>query len=322
MKKHKLSVVIPVYFNAESIEELYSRLTKTMDAHPDLDLEIVFVDDGSGDNSYDIIRRIATADNRVVAVKLSRNYGSFNACLAGLTRATGDCAVISSADLQDPPELIGEMYKRWLNGTKVVMAVREGREESFLKVFFARTYYRIFRSVVDKTMPRGGFDFVLIDRLVINVLCSMQEKNTTLMGLILWSGFKREEIPYTRLPRKHGKSRWSLSKKINYFVDSLLAFTKLPIRLLTVLGLLVSSISFLAIIYIVVVSLAGYVTIAGWASVMVVMFFMFSIMMVGIGILGEYVWRGLEEARKRPSFIIESEFRSDGKDAGEERQDD
>ena len=317
MKEHKLSVIIPVYYNAESLDELYGRLIKTTEAHPSLNLEILFVDDGSGDDSYEVIKRIAAADDRVVALKLSRNYGSFNACLAGLSRASGDCAVISSADLQDPPELIGEMYERWLRGVKVVMAVREGREESFFKVLFAKTYYRIFRTLVDSTMPRGGFDFVLIDRLVIDVLCAMQEKNTTLMGLILWTGFKREEIPYTRLPRKHGKSRWSLSKKINYFIDSLLAFTKLPIRLLTILGLFVSSISFLGIIYILIVTLTGHVSVAGWASVMVVMFFMFSIMMTGMGILGEYVWRGLEEARKRPSFIIESEYRG-GKDGGDD----
>lgn len=317
MKTHKLSVIIPVYYNAESLEELYGRLTKVVESRPGIDLELLFIDDGSGDNSYDVLRRIAANDERVVAVKLSRNYGAFNACLAGLTRASGECAVIMSADLQDPPELIGEMYERWLAGTKVVMAVRASREESFVKVFFSNTYYKVFRAVVDSAMPRGGFDFVLIDRVVINVLCAMQEKNTTLMGLILWSGFKREEIPYTRMQRKYGKSRWSLDKKINHFVDSLLAFTKLPIRFLTVLGLITCSISLLGILYILIVTLTGRVSVAGWASVMVVMFFMFSIMMIGLGILGEYVWRGLEEARKRPSFIIESEYRR-GSDAPRE----
>ena len=318
MNKGKLSVVIPVYFNAESLEELYARLKKIPESHPSLDFEILFVDDGSGDRSYEVVRRIAAEDERVVALKLSRNFGSFNACLAGLTRASGDCAVIISADLQDPPELIGEMYERWQQGTKVVMAVRARREEGFFKVLFARTYYRVFRALVDNAMPRGGFDFVLIDRIVIDNLAAMQEKNTTLMGLILWSGFKREEIPYTRMSRKHGRSRWSLVKKVNYFVDSLLAFTQLPIRLLTLLGVFTCFISFLGIVYILVVSLTGRVSVAGWASVMVVMFFMFSLMMIGMGILGEYVWRGLEESRKRPSFIIESEYRRGAAAAREE----
>jgi dolichol-phosphate mannosyltransferase len=309
VKKHKLSVIIPVYYNAESLEELYARLTKLPQAHPDLDVEVLFIDDGSGDRSYEVLRRIASEDERVVVLKLSRNFGSFNACLAGLTRASGDCAVIISADLQDPPELIGEMYERWCRGTKVVMAVRARREEGFFKVLFAKTYYKVFRALVDNAMPRGGFDFVLIDRLVVDNLCSMQEKNTTLMGLILWSGFKREEIPYTRMSRKHGRSRWTLIKKLNYFIDSLLAFTHLPIRLLTMLGIFTCLVSLLGILYILAVTLTGRVTVAGWASVMVVMFFMFSLMMIGMGILGEYVWRGLEESRKRPSFIIESEFR-------------
>jgi glycosyltransferase involved in cell wall biosynthesis len=317
VKTHKLSIITPVYYNAESLDELYGRLTKLTQTQPSLELEMLFIDDGSGDSSYDVLRRIAANDKRVVILKLSRNYGAFNACLAGLTRATGECAVIISADLQDPPELIAEMYERWLRGTKVVMAVRAKREEPFAKVLFSKVYYRVFRSLVNIAMPRGGFDFVLIDRLVINVLCAMQEKNTTLMGLILWSGFKREEIPYTRMERRHGRSRWSLGKKVNYFVDSLLAFTKLPIRLLTLLGLLIALMSLLGIVYILIVTLTGRVTVAGWASVMIVMFFMFSIMMIGLGILGEYVWRGLDEARKRPSFIIESEYRGGEGDGGE-----
>lgn len=309
MKTHKLSIITPVYYNAGSLNELYGRLIRVAESNPTIDLEIVFIDDGSGDSSYDVLREIAAKDDRVVLLKLSRNYGAFNAVLAGLTRATGECAAIISADLQDPPELIGEMYERWLKGTKVVMAVRAKREEPFVKVLFSKIYYRIFRSLVNNAMPRGGFDFFLIDRLVVDVLCMMQEKNTTLMGLILWSGFKREQIPYTRMERRHGKSRWSLAKKVNYFVDSLLAFTKLPIRLLSMLGLLIAVISALGIAYILFVTLTGRVTVAGWASVMVVMFFMFSIMMMGLGILGEYVWRSLDEARKRPSFIIESEYR-------------
>lgn len=309
MKKHKLSIVIPVYYNAESLEELYERIVKLTEANPSMDLEILFVDDGSGDDSYAVIQKLHSRDERVVAVKLSRNFGSFNACLAGLTRATGECAVIIAADLQDPPEIIGEMYQRWLKGTKVVMAVRERREESFLKVLCARIYYRVFRALVDKAMPRGGFDFVLVDKAVVETLCAMQEKNTTLMGLILWSGFQREQIPYTRMKRKYGKSRWSLAKKINYFVDSMLAFTHLPIRFLTMLGVFSCLISVLGTIYIFIGVYMGWMKVAGWPSMMVVLLFMFSVIMIGMGILGEYVWRSLEESRKRPSFIIESEHR-------------
>jgi len=313
MSKHKLSVVIPVYYNAESLPELHERLSGLADTHPSFELEIIFVDDYSGDDSYEVIRGIAAQDERVIALKLSRNFGSFNACLAGLTRATGDCAAIISADLQDPPELIGEMYERWVAGAKVVMAVRARRQETFFRVLLSKIYYVVFRALVDNAMPRGGFDFVLIDRKVVDSVCAMQEKNTTLMGLILWTGFRRQEIPYTRVARKYGKSRWSWSKKVNYFVDSLLAFTNLPIRLVTFLGIFACLLSFLGVIYIFVAVALGWMDdVVGWPSLMTVILFIFSSMMISIGILGEYVWRSLEESRKRPSFIVESEYRRDG----------
>src|SRR5271169_615995 len=161
MAKNKISVVVPVYYNSESLPELYSRICKTF-GEKKIDFEIILVDDGSGDASFQVICGIASGDSRVVGVKLSKNFGSFVACLAGLTKCTGDCAVIISADLQDPPELILQLYEEWLIGNKVVMAVREQRREGFLKVFFAQLFYRLFRLLVTKDMPRKGFDFVLI----------------------------------------------------------------------------------------------------------------------------------------------------------------
>jgi polyisoprenyl-phosphate glycosyltransferase len=309
MKKSKLSVVVPVYYNSESLHELHSRLLRITDENPDLEIEIVYVDDGSGDDSFNTICSIAAKDSRVVAVKLSRNFGSFIACLAGLTRCNGDCAVIISADLQDPPELIGEMYKKWCEGSKVVMAVRENRQEGFIKTFFANMYYRLFRLFITKEMPPKGFDFVLIDRKVIDVLTSIQEKNTTLMGLILWTGFNRTEIPYTRMKRKHGKSRWTLSKKINYFLDSMMAFSRFPMHVFSMFGILLSLVSLISISYIIFAYLVGWINgVSGWPSLMVVNLFMFGMLFLAFGMLGEYVWRNLEEARKRPLFIIDSEY--------------
>ena len=176
-KKDKLSVIIPVYYNRDSLEELYQRLCNISEFNATVDVEIVFVDDGSGDDSFKVICSIASKDSRVTGIKLSRNFGSFVACLAGLSRCSGDCAVIISADIQDPPELIGEMYKKWKEGNKVVMAVRERREEGLLKIFFARMYYKLFRMFRTRDMPKEGFDFVLIDRQVIDILTLMQEKN-------------------------------------------------------------------------------------------------------------------------------------------------
>lgn len=304
--RHLLSIVIPVYYNSASLKELYTRLSKPLGLGQSTDIEIIFVDDGSGDDSFEIIEEIASKDSNVSAIRLSRNFGSFVACLAGLSRCKGDCAVIISADLQDPPELISSMYEKWKEGNKVVMAVRKHRKESLLKVLLARLFYKIFRALVTKDMPKGGFDFVLIDRQVIDVLSSIQEKNTTLMGLILWMGFKRVEISYTRGERKHGKSRWTIYKKINYFLDSIMAFSKFPIRIFSVIGIILASISLVGILYVFFAYIMGWIKgVAGWPSLMVVNLFMFGVLFLGLGIMGEYVWRNLEETRKRPLFLID-----------------
>ena len=310
MKKHKLSVVIPVYYNSETLEMLYSRLTQVSEANPDMDMEVVFVDDGSEDNSHGIILKIAAQNQNVIAVRLSKNFGSFVACLAGLTKATGDSSVIISADLQDPPELISEMFLKWKEGSQVVMAVRSQRKDNFVKVFFANMYYRIFRLLITKDMPKMGFDFVLIDRKVIEVLINMQEKNTTLMGLILWTGFRRAEIPYTREDRKFGKSRWTLAKKIDYFLDSIMAFSKFPIRAFSLMGLLLFFMSLLGTVYVILAKTLGWVTMPGWSSLMAMMLMLFGIVFFALGMIGEYIWRNLEESRQRPLFIIESEFQA------------
>jgi dolichol-phosphate mannosyltransferase len=158
-------------------------------------------------------------------------------------------------------------------------------------------------------MPKHGFDFVLIDRRVIDVLASIQEKNTTLMGLILWLGFKRAEVLYTRQERKYGKSRWTLTKKINYFLDSIMAFSKFPIRIFSIIGIFLAGISFLGITYVIFAYFMGWIKgVVGWSSLIVVMLFMFGILFLGLGIMGEYIWRNLEESRKRPLFLIDSEY--------------
>jgi len=311
VKKKRLSVVVPVYFNSESLIELYNKLCSLPDFdYDETELEIVFVDDGSGDDSFEIIRCLAGKDTRISGIKLSRNFGSFVACLAGLTQSTGDCAAIISADLQDPPEMIVKMLRKWEEGYKVVLAVRDSRREGFLKVFFAQLFYKLFRLIVSKEMPSKGFDFVLIDRQVIDVLSFIKEKNTTLMGLILWTGFNRAIIPYTRLERKHGKSRWTLLKKINYFLDSIMAFSMLPIRIISLSGFLLSILSFLGIGYVFFAYFMGWMNIAGWPSIMVINLFMFGNLFFAIGIIGEYIWRNLEETRKRPLYLIDTCFKS------------
>ena len=215
----KLSIVIPVYYNSDTLELLYDDLKeKVLDKLEEY--EIVFVDDGSGDNSWEIINKIAAMDKNVVATKLSRNFGEHAALLAGLSVCTGDCAVTKQADLQEDSTLILEMYESWKRGNKVVLAIRGSRDENAVKKFFAGCYYWLVRKTINKDMPQGGCDCYLVDRQVIKVLEMMDEKNSSLTLQVMWVGFKTEKIYFHRKDREVGKSRWTLGKKIKLVVDS------------------------------------------------------------------------------------------------------
>jgi dolichol-phosphate mannosyltransferase len=302
---HKLSIIIPVYFNERNIPYLFDKLKEVIIANPKYDYELIFVDDGSGDNSYGELLKLKNQHSKVKLIKLSRNFGSHTAILAGLTNASGDCATVISADLQDPPEIIDRMFDKWEEGNKVVLAVREDREESFTQKLFSNSYYKLMKRYALPNMPEGGFDCFLIDRQIVNILKSMEEKNTTLMGQILWSGFKTEKIYYVRKEREIGKSRWTLAKKIKLFIDSFLAFSYAPIRFMSLIGVLVSLLSFFTGGYLIINKLVNGVNVQGWTSLMVVFLFVAGIQIIMMGIIGEYLWRNMDESRKRPVFIIE-----------------
>lgn len=300
----KLSIIIPVYYNELNIPVTYERLNELTDKI-NAELEFVFIDDGSGDNSFELLTQYSSKDHRIKVIKLSRNFGSHVAILAGLTHATGDCASIISADLQDPPELIIDMFRDWDEGNEIVLAVRRDREESFFQVWFSNAYYSLMRKYALANMPEGGFDFVLLDRKVINVIISIKEKNTTIMGLILWVGFKHSIHYYTRQRREIGKSRWTLSKKIKLFIDSFLAFSYMPVRYMSAVGIILF---FLAVGYssvLVFQKLWLGQTVEGWTSLMVVVLMLSSIQLLSLGIIGEYLWRTFDETRNRPIFIID-----------------
>lgn len=300
----KISIVVPVYYNSDTLELLYDDMKeKILDKLGDY--EIVFTDDGSGDNSWEIMNKIREKDPNVKCVKLSRNFGEHAALLAGLSQCTGDCAVTKQADLQEDSSIILEMYESWKQGNKVVLAVRSDRDEPFLKKICASIYYKIIHKFVDKNMPVGGCDCYLIDRQVIKVLELLDEKNSSLTLQVLWSGFKTDRIYFHRKDREVGESRWTLSKKVKLAMDSMLSFSYAPIRFISTLG----SIFFIAallwiceILYEVFANKAG---VDGWASIMCLILFSSGIIMVMLGIIGEYVWRALDAARKRPPFIID-----------------
>ena len=300
----KLSIIIPVYFNEMNLEDLYQDLFEKVLSKINF-YEIVFVDDGSEDDSVDKIRKLKRKDKNITLVRLSRNFGSHAAILAGLSVCTGDCAMMKAADLQEPSELILEMYQKWENGKKVVLAIRKDRKENFIQKGFSNIYYWIMKRIALPDMPKGGFDCFLIDRKVIEVLSAMDEKNSTLMGQILWVGFDRDVIYYSRLKREKGRSRWTLSKKIKLFVDSILAFSYFPIRFISVVGILVFAISIIWLLYILGVKLFVGIDAEGWTSLMITNLFFYGLVLLTLGIIGEYLWRTFDATRTRPTYIIE-----------------
>jgi len=307
----KLSIVIPVYFNQDSLPALYQDLKdKVFPKAPDY--EIIFVDDGSEDNSYQVILDLAQKDSKIKAVKLSRNFGSHAAILAGLSESTGDCVAIKAADMQEPSELIIDMYECWKSGNNVVLAVREKREDSRVSRFFANLYYGIIRKIAIPSMPKSGFDMFLIDRRVIQVLELMDEKNTSIMGQVLWCGFKRGIVYYTRSKRITGKSRWTLGKKIKLVLDTVLGFSYFPVRFISIMGILffLFSIGYLKLIVLLRI-FVGF-PVEGWSALMVVLLFSSGIIMLTLGVLGEYIWRTLDASRNRPVFIIEEKTHKKG----------
>ena len=303
----KVSIIIPVYFNEMNLVDLYEHLKKIL--NKDLfTYEVIFVDDGSEDNSFLELIKLREKDKNIKIIRLSKNYGSHIAILAGMSYASGDCVTMLSADLQDPPEIILDMYEKFLEGNKVVLAVRKDRKDSFVQKILSNTYYKLMRKFALKNMPYGGFDCFLIDKKVVENIVKMKEKNTSIMGQILWCGFKVVEIYYIREERKKGKSMWTLSKKIKLFMDSFLSFSYVPIKVMSVMGFFFSFLGVLGIIYVVINKIINNIGVQGWASIMVLILIVSGIQMIMIGIIGEYVWRNLDESKKRPIFIVDEKI--------------
>ncbi len=300
----KLSIVVPVYYNSDTLELLYEDMKNKILGEIG-DYEIVFVDDGSGDNSWEIMNKLREQDKNIKCVKLSRNFGEHAALLAGLSECTGDCAVTKQADLQEDSTLILKMYESWKKGNKVVLAIREDRKENKVKVFFANMYYALVRKFVNKNMPSGGCDCYLVDRKVIEVLERLDEKNSSLTLQVMWVGFKTDMIYFVRQDREVGKSRWTLSKKIKLVADSILSFSYAPLRMMMGLGVIFDIAAFVLLISVLVEKFTVGSPVQGWASIMCVLLFGLGIIMLMLGIIGEYVWRALDASRNRPPFIID-----------------
>jgi polyisoprenyl-phosphate glycosyltransferase len=299
------SIVVPVYFNGLNIPHLIPRLQQLQEHLPGYALEFIFVDDGSGDDSFRLLAEAQQRDARIRVIKLSRNFGSMAAIQAGLHYAKGDCAGVIAADLQDPPELFLEMIRQWEGGRKVVLGMREGRRDGTLQDMLSGIYYALLRRFAIADYPRGGFDMVLVDRQILEELGRITEKNTNIMSLIFWLGYDRGSVSYVRQRREAGSSRWTVAKKIKLFIDTFINFSYAPIRFISGIGLLTAVLSFSYGLLVILLRCFGTISLPGWTILVVILTFLLGLIMIMLGIIGEYLWRILDESRKRPPYVID-----------------
>lgn len=306
----KLSIIIPCYFNGENIPITKQRLLENEELfEKDVTFEYVMVDDGSKDNTVEeLIKFKNEQPGKVKIIKLAGNVGSYNAILAGMKYATGDCCVVIAADLQDPPELMVKMYSHWKNGIKLVVGNRADRDESFFQKAFSNTYHKLIQKFALKNIPDGGFDYVFFDKQLKDEVVKINEKNTNTLYLLAWLNYDMVCIPYTRLKRGVGKSRWTLQKKIKLFIDSFISFSYVPLKFISVTGIVLGLIAFIYSLFIIAMKFSGNIDQTGWSSMMVVILFVSSFQMIGLGIIGEYVWRNLEASRNRPVYVVDEVY--------------
>jgi polyisoprenyl-phosphate glycosyltransferase len=303
MSAPTLSVVVPCYNEQESIETCHERLTEVLAALNE-PYEIIYVDDGSGDNTAALLQQIQADDVHVVMVRLSRNFGHQPAVTAGLSASMGQAVVIIDADLQDPPQLIPEMVKLWRSGYKVVYGIRQTRDgETPFKLWTAKAFYRLINSLSDVEIPVDTGDFRLIDRVVVDVFLQMPERHRLLRGMWSWIGFPQVGLPYQRSPRFAGETKYPLRKMLGLALDGIVSFSVVPLRLVTALGFLSAGGAFIGIVYTLWVRLLTHSWVRGWAISFVGMLFMAGVQMLCLGILGEYIGRIYTESKQRPLFI-------------------
>ncbi len=298
-----ISIVVPSYNEEENIYPFYHAMSGVMQQTP-YDWEIIFVNDGSHDQTLAMIEKLRFEDSRVKFVSLSRNFGSYSAISAGLLCAVGDGIIVISCDLQDPPALIHQFIERWENGADIVWGVRASRLDPGLKSFYANIFYWILRRFIWSDFPPGGMDYGLFDRRIIDLYNALPIRNTIPFLAIYDLGFRQEQIPYHRQERQRGYSKWTFFRRIKSAIDVLLDFSYFPIRLITSLGFIIALLSFLYGMIVVVNRILFDIGGAGWPSTVVITAFMGGIQLVVLGVLGEYLWRVAEQVRQRPRFII------------------
>lgn len=307
MNNRRVLIIIPCYNESGNIETLYERLEKVTSRLPAIDFNYLFVDDHSNDGTYEMIRKFGQADKKVKAMRFSRNFGSHIAISAGIEHAHAyDAGIVIPSDLQEPPELIPELIKKWEEGNEVVMTIRERRAQSAMGKFFSMTFYKLFiKSSGLKDYPKEGpAAYFLLERKVCRQWPRFKEGNRNIIGLISWMGFQQASVYYSQDERFAGRSTWSFMKLLKSAIDTFVSFSYAPIRLISYLGLVISLLGFAYAIVLMINKIFFNIGPEGWTSIMVLILFLGGIQLITLGVLGEYIWRGADESRHRPLYII------------------
>ncbi|ACV64801.1 glycosyl transferase family 2 [Desulfofarcimen acetoxidans DSM 771] len=301
-----ISIVVPMYFEEKVVNECYMRLTSVLEQNK-INYEIIFINDGSTDNTLQILETLAIKDSRVKIINFSRNFGHQAAVTAGIENSFADAVVVIDADLQDPPELIPEMINLWENGYEVVYAKRKKRKgENWFKLITAKYFYRILSQMTEVSIPIDTGDFRLIDKKVIEEFKKMPEKNRFIRGMISWIGFKQIAIEYERDKRFAGDTKYPLKRMVKFALDGIISFSAKPLKLLGILGFSSVSISLVLLLYTITVKfLNNNDVISGWASLMTTIIFFGGVQLLSVSVLGEYVGRIYDESKNRPLYIID-----------------
>lgn len=305
MKNKKISAIIACYKDAQAIPIMHARLTKVF-KKIGVDYEIIFVNDGSPDNTEAVLRKIILKDFHTIGINHSRNFSSQMAFTSGMNISTGDAVVLLDGDLQDPPELIEKFYTKWKQGFDVVYGIRTKREAPLYMEILYKVFYRIFHKISYIKIPLDAGDFSLIDRKIVNILKQFPERDRFLRGLRAWVGFKQAGIPYRRPERMFGKTTNNFLKNLNWATKGIFSFSYVPLQIISLFSSFVFLMSLLAIIYQLIARLVFHNTPEGITTILIIMLFIGAIQLLGISVLGEYIGKIFEEVKQRPRYIVKS----------------
>ena len=304
MSKPIFSIIAPIYNEVDNLPVLYSRISEVMNGTEEA-WELILVDDGSKDGSNEVIRKLASADERVRPVIFARNFGHQIAVTAGLDYSRGDAVIIIDADLQDPPEVIHDLIAKWREGYEVVYAVRKEREgETWFKKTTAALFYRIIYRITDVKIPLDTGDFRLVDRKVVNIMSKMRERHRFLRGIGAWVGFKQIGVEYNRAARFAGETKYPLKKMLKLALNAITGFSYFPLQVATYIGFISAGLSILAIPVVIVLRLISAPQLTGQATTLIMVLFLGGVQLISIGIIGEYIGRIYDEVKGRPLYIV------------------